>query len=288
MRRFSDHNPIAVCVYYLCVTAPLMFCAQPVLLAVGLVTGGALLALTEEDLRLRSVWFYLAVPLASMILNPLFSHGGVTVLFVVNDRPITLEAAVYGLVMGGTISAVLLWFRSFSAVMTTDRLLYVFGAVSPKLALILSMTLRYIPLYRRQAARTRSARQAVGLMREDSIPDRLRSGMQVFSAMVTWALENGVITADSMTARGYGTGRRSRFTLFFWRREDWLLMALGLALALSLIPAGLGWVWLPAIQPPAPTLWNRLGTAEFAILAALPAFLEGKERLRWHFLRSKI
>ena len=43
--------------------------------------------------------------------------------------------------------------------------------------------------------------------------------------LLDFQLENGIITADSMTARGYGIGRRSRFSLFRWRRGDALLLS---------------------------------------------------------------
>ena len=102
------------------------------------------------------------------------------------------------------IVSVLYWFRTLTHIMTSDKLLYLFGSVSPKLALILSMTLRYIPLFRSQIRKTQQAQKALGLYKEDSIPDNIRGGIRIFSVMVSWALENGVITADSMTARGYG------------------------------------------------------------------------------------
>ena len=96
---------------------------------------------------------------------------------------------------------------------------------------LLSMTLRYIPLFRGQVRKTQQAQKALGLYKEDSIPDSIRGGIRIFSVMVSWALENGVITADSMTARGYGTKRRSHFSVFRFRREDALLLGTSLVLA---------------------------------------------------------
>ena len=291
MQGFTERNPVALTVYYLSITVPMMFCMDPVLLTVGFFSGFSLLLLTDRKLRPASLLLYFLIPPISAVLNGLMNHGGVTVLFVLNDNPVTKEALLYGLTAGLMLSAVLLWFRSFSAVMTTDKLLYVFSRLSPKLALILSMTLRYIPLYRRQAQKTREANRAIGLMSDDSFLDRLRGGLRVFSAMVTWALENGVVTADSMTARGYGSGKRTRFSLFFWHGGDTvltvfiLLAAVGTALAMA--GGYLGYTWYPRILSPAPTAAGIGAYVLFALAAFLPSILEGGAGLRWRSFVSQ-
>ena len=290
---FPEYNPAAVCVYYLCVTVPMMFCSNPLFSLLALAVGIIVLFMYDDKAKASSVLLYIAVPIAGALINPLFNHNGVTVLFVLNDSPVTLEAALYGLSSGLTISAVLVWFRSFTAIMTTDRLLYVFSLLSPKLALILSMTVRYIPLYRRQAEKTRNAQKACGISGEVSLPDKLCGGMRVFSAMVTWALENGVVTADSMTARGYGcVPVRTSFRIFKWFRGDTVLLLLSLAAAAvetwALVAKAVSYVWYPRIIRP------ETGTAQilFGICAVLcmliPVIIEGKERLRWKYLQSKI
>jgi len=150
MRRFSEHNPIAVAVYFLCVLSVAMFSMDPVILIISL-TGA--LALHFRLQRLsggRTHLYTLALCLFMTLINPLVSHHGATVLFVMNHNPVTLEALLYGTASAGMIAAVLYWFRSFTCIMTSDRLLYLFGALSPKLSLILSMAMRYVPLFSRQ------------------------------------------------------------------------------------------------------------------------------------------
>lgn len=81
------------------------------------------------------------------LANPLFIHNGETVLFFMNDNPITLEAIIYGGVSSLMIVGVLLWCRCYGAILTTDKFLYLFGRLIPKLGLILSMAFRFIPLF---------------------------------------------------------------------------------------------------------------------------------------------
>ena len=292
MKSFGDYNPIAVFAFYAGVTVTVMFSMDPVLLALSLAGSLAVCVLVLGQKVRRGLWFYLLLPVILGLCNPLFNHNGMTVLFVLNNNPVTLESVCYGLAMGGMIASVMLWFRSFSEIMTSDKLLYLFGSVSPKLALILSMTLRYIPLFRSQIRKTQQAQRALGLYREDSIPDSLRGGMRIFSVMVSWALENGVITADSMTARGYGVGRRSHFAIFRFRKADGILVgaALGL-LALTLMGLGLdavGWVFYPRLTAPEVSLLSYISYFSYGLLCLLPATLEILEVIKWRSLRSAI
>ena len=178
----------------------------------------------------RSHGYMIALFLVMTLINPLVSHNGATVLFVMNHNPVTLEALIYGAVSATMILSILYWFRSFSHIMTSDKLLYLFGRLSPKLSLVISMSLRYVPLFGQQLRKVSQSQKALGLYKEDNIVDRIRGGIRIFSVMVSWALENGIITADSMTARGYGLGKRSSFSIFTWISHDILLLALSLLL----------------------------------------------------------
>ena len=285
MRAFAEHNPIAVAVYFLCAAGVAMFTMDPVILVLSL--AGALALCLHR--RGGGHGLALLLFLATALVNPLVSHRGETVLFVLNHNPITLESVLYGLAAAAMVLAVLYWFGSFSAIMTSDRLLYLFGALSPRLALILSMALRYVPLFGRQLRKTRQTQQALGLYRDESLVDRWRGEARVFSVMVTWALENGVITADSMTARGYGTARRTHFAAFRFTWRDGLLTMLSLLLAGVAFAAAAGrdFAFYPVIAAEAPTTLTYFGYAAYGLLALLPLIIDGKEALKWRCLHSK-
>lgn len=290
MRMFADYNPIAVAVYFLAVAGIAMFSMDPVILAISL--AGALCFYFVRNGRsgARSHLYALALFAGMALINPIVSHNGATVLFVVNHNPITLEAFVYGVAASTMIISTLYWFRSFSQIMTSDRLLYLFGAISPRLALILSMALRYVPLFGVQARRVGQAQKALGLYKEDNIVDRFRSGMRIFSVMVTWALENGIVTADSMTARGYGIGKRSRFSLFRFTLGDGVLLGLALSLAgcALLGLSGRDFEFYPVMKLSPLTARALAGYISYGILAFLPTIINVKEAVRWSCLRSSI
>lgn len=290
MRKFADHNPAAVAVYFLATAGVCMLLMEPVILVMSLI--GALISLeVTGQLRRWKIHLYMLLLFAGMaLINPFISHHGVTVLFVMNHNPVTLEALLYGIAASGTIVTVMYWFRAFTAVMTSDKLLYIFGGLSPKLALMLSMALRYVPLFTSQVYKVQKSQQALCLYKEDNLIDRMCGGMRVFSVMVTWTLENGIITADSMTARGYGTGRRTRFSIFRWTRDDVLLLLASLLLTLCTLwgMAERSFAYYPAITASPLTARVWAGYLSYGLLTLLPAIITGKEVLIWRCLRSKI
>ncbi len=291
MRSFCEYHPIAVAVYFLAASGIAMLCMNPILLSLSLL--GAVLLFVLQSIGERPSHFgYLALFLLMALINPLVSHNGVTVLFVINDSPITAEAVLYGLVAAGMITAVLYWFRSFGRIMTSDKLLYLFGKLSPRLSLVLSMGLRYVPLFQQQVVKVNSTQRAMGLYKEDNIVDRFRGGLRVFSVMITWALENGIVTADSMAARGYGIGRRTHFSKFRFTTSDWLLLlaslGLGGAVCVCIALGEMEFVCYPSVYLAPLSPLAVIGYFAYGTLALMPSVIEIWGRVKWKYLRSKI
>lgn len=279
-------------IYFFAVTGISMFCMNPVLLLLSLIGALSYFFVRNGMQNLHSLLYSLLLFVITALINPIMHHNGKTVLFVINHNPITWEAVAYGLAAATMLLSVLYWFRSYTRIMTDDKLLYLFGKLSPKLALVLSMGLRYVPMFAKQTEKINQTQTALGLYKEDNLIDRFRGGIRVFSVLLTWSLENGIITADSMTARGYGTGRRSQFCIFRMRSADVLFLILTLALfAVTCISAALGAmdiVYYPTIQYAPQTPMALLGCLSYGILVFLPTVCQIKEWIKWNCLQSKI
>lgn len=61
-----------------------------------------------------------------------------TPLFFLNGNPVTLEAVLYGLDIAAMLVAVMYWFKCYNHIMTSEKILFLFGKVIPKLSLLLS------------------------------------------------------------------------------------------------------------------------------------------------------
>ena len=292
MRTYDAMNPLAVAVQLLLTACITVFCMEPVLLVLSLC---AAMAFFFQRNGMGHRGFHalaLGLPLLFMLLNPLWNQHGTSVLFFINNRAVTKEALYFGAVTGIRLAAVLYWFRSFSDLMTSDKLFYLLRFLSPKLALIFSMAVRNLALFRQQMHRIQNAQKALGLYREKHLIDDVRGGIRVFSVLISWALENGIITASSMAARGYGTGKRTSCTNYCWKRQDVTLLLLSLLFsgtAIVLIARGyLERQFYPVIQPPVHGAGWYTAVTAYAALALLPLLHEGKEALIWYRLRSSI
>ena len=285
MRNLHTVHPMAAAAYFAAAAGVAMFQMDPVIGAMSLVGAVALCLLVGGLGSLRQQGWMLALFLVLALLNPLTHHDGVTVLLVVNDRPITLEACLYGLTAAGLLVGMVYWFRAFHQVMTSDRLLVLLSGLSPGLALVVSMALRYVPLYARQMKKVQQTQRALGLYREDNWMDQCRGGLRVFSVMSTWALENGVITADSMAARGYGLRRRSHFRKVRFRWQDGLLAGLSLGLAAMALWGSRTVAFYPRLVFAPMTLRSFAGYGAYGALMALPHLMQVKEAIRWRCFR---
>lgn len=288
--KISDRmNPLCAAFYYLCVLGVTMFSMNPMLLLISLVASIANAAIWSAASR-RANLFSVIVFLIAAVINPIVVHNGQTVLFYFNDNPITLEAVLYGVFAAVMITAALYWLRSMTKVLSSDKVMYLFGRISPKLALLLSMSLRYVELFKQRWRRIQEAQKALGMYDDGNLIDAVKGRARVLSILITWTLENGIITAESMESRGYGTRRRSSYAPYRIHLSDVLFLII-CAVLTALTVLGIyhsSVVYYPAIQMELWNVWGIAGAAAFALLSILPLIMQGKEAVKWRILQSRI
>lgn len=227
------------------------------------------------------------------LMNPLFNHEGMAVLFYLwNGNAVTLEAVLYGLVSACMFAALIMWFYCLNSVMTADKYVYLFGRIIPTLSLVFSMVLRFVPRIFKRIAEVSRAQKSIAPPMGKSAVKAARHGMSVLSVTVTWALESAVNISDSMRSRGYGLRGRTSFSVFRFEKRDAILGALMLAaFGISCAAAAskhISFRFYPSIKY-APADWlSVLGFAAFAALCLAPAILDLKEDISWRLLKSKI
>ena len=260
LKSFATIHPAVLMVYFLSEIVISMFSTNPIILGVGLV-GGLLFFLMIQDIKvfLKDLTFYIPMFLLITIINPLFSHNGVTPLFFMNGNPVTMEAIIYGMDIALMLMAVIYWCKCYSLIMTTDKFLYLFGKAIPKLSLVLSMALRFIP---------------------------------VFSALITWSLENSVETASSMKARGYGLKGRTHFSMYKFRSRDFMyLLAIVIFFGIVIVGMAMGvtdFSFYPEISNFNFGISQIIVYISFALLSFIPFVSEVWEVIVWKYSVSKI
>lgn len=291
---FSTVNPIIAFVFFAFALIMSMLLMHPVLTGISFFAALVWLFL----LRGRKAFglllkFVLPVMILTAILNPLFNHGGVTILFYLRYNPITLESILYGAASALMLGTVITWFACFNAVFTADKIVYLTGRLAPSLSLIISMALRFVPLFTKQAGRIALARRGAGSDASSrNIFKKARSGLSTLSALITWALESSVTTADSMRARGYGLHPRRSFANYRFDSRD---AAVGGAIAAGILLTGLAAAFrvfsvrfFPSFQLNDFSPLFIAACAVYALVLLIPTIMYLEEAVKWRLLRSKI
>ena len=294
---FSTYHPTLNMLFFTGVIGVTMFVTHPVILVISLISAisyATLLKGWRKTIR-NNLIFTLPVMIIAAAINPMFNHYGVTILgYLSNGNPFTLESCVYGLIMALMLAAVITWFSCYTEVMTSDKFIYLFGRIIPGLSLVLSMALRFVPHFARQAGVIADGQKCVGRSTSNgSILARVKHGITIFSILVTWALENAIETADSMKCRGYGEKGRTAFAIFrFDKRDARCLAGMVISFGIVLFGAAKGYIFSrynPRIVvkgwPLTPASCLIFGA--FLLFCMIPVILEACDRQMWKKRREQ-
>ena len=81
-------------------------------------------------------------------------------------------------------------------------------------------------MFARRAKQAAAAQRFVGNdIYEGNFRSRIRSGVHVLSVAVTDTLEHSAYTARSMKYRGYGTAKRTAYSIFRFAPSDFIIMS---------------------------------------------------------------
>lgn len=290
---FSTYHPVINFIFFIGAFLFGMILMHPAYLLCSLILSAVYYLTIKGSGGVKYILGMLPLFLGLSVANPIFNPSGETVLFTyLNGRNFTLEALCYGLVLSALFVSVINWFASYNAVMTSDKFLYLFGKWIPSLSLVLTMVLRFVPTYQKRITQISSARKCIGMSAGDgSSKEKAEHGLTIVSALTSWALEGGIVTADSMRSRGYGTGKRTSFSLYRWEKRDKslllvMMICIGGVLA-SVVLGGSYAEFLPFIKIEM-NGYTVMGLIFYSIFLAIPTVLNIGEDILWHILRSKI
>ena len=151
-----------------------------------------------------------------------YHHFGVTVLeqnMIGNNM--TLESLVYGCVLGAVMAGVLMWFSCVFSIFTTDKVVYLFGKVSPRLSLFLAIALRMIPRIKKEAKKINTAQKGIGRgTNQGNFFQRIKNCIRIFSMLITWTIESLTTASESMRSRGSSLRGRKAFSIYRFDDRD--------------------------------------------------------------------
>ncbi|MEE0264261.1 MAG: energy-coupling factor transporter transmembrane component T [Acutalibacteraceae bacterium] len=292
---FSKYHPFVNLIYFALVIGFSMVVNHPLAQLISLVCAIIYVVSTQGKKSIGVLLkFCLPLVLLTAFINPAFNHEGTTILlYFSNGNPLTLESILYGFSSGCMIIALLLWFSAFSAVMTSDKFIYLFGKVIPALSLVLSMTLRFVPKFKTQMKNVADAQRCIGRdVSRGSLLTRTKTAITIVSIMITWSLENAIETADSMKSRGYGLKGRTAFSIYRFEDRDkytlvWLAFCF-LYILTGVVVSAFGFRYFPDRRYSAFDITTIPFYFIYFGLCITPVVLNAVEDRKWKTIYSKM
>lgn len=289
MNYFSNFHPAVVLFYFIAGIALNMVIFDPVILLISLLSQAFLyLYLKGAGEGIKFVLQCLVVIVFCGGINMLVNHRGTGVLCYMGGLPVTLECLFYGCMTGVLLAASLLLFGSYNHVMTSEKIMCLFGNLFPHFSLIFSMALRLVPKMKRDYK----------MIRENH---RLQKG--ILTALIGLALEDSLETGVVMEYRGYAGGikarrekenspvRRTSIYSRGMKGRDFVL----LAVMILLLGAGTGMYLLSGtgilVFPYIEYSYDGRGIAAyilFALFMNAPMLINLREELKWKRIVSRI
>jgi energy-coupling factor transport system permease protein len=250
-------NPRAVAAWSATCIFIVLSTTNPAYKATVLVAALAALAAGVGLRRMRGVLTGVALIAAfAVLLNFVSAHLGATVLFALPDQipalggPYTLEALAFGATGGLTVAAAILAAAPFSLLLASHEVMDALPAALSRTGAAIAASLNLVPAVAASFVQVTEAQRLRGWR-----PRGPRSWSEVVVPVVLTSVEGSIQLAESMEARGFGSGQRTSVKPRSMQRSDWLLTgASGAAVAIFLISQVAGWAapWYayPTLAPP--------------------------------------
>ena len=288
---FNKIHPFTGLLYFAVVIGFSMFFMNPVCITLSLCCAllSAVIINGKRALGL-TVKFIIPMILLVMIINPVFNHRGATIItYLPWQNPLTLEAILYGIASAVMFSSVILWFSVFNTVMTSAKIICLFGRIIPSLSLVISMTLRFVPRFVSKFKELKSARITP---QKQGFIIKMKILLSELSVMLSWSLESSIESADSMKSRGYGIKGRTAYNIFKFRKTDVIIITALIISALTmvlLIVLGVGkYSFYPVLKIEFSGAVSVLFYVIHLGIMLIPSITIAWEGLKWKQLQSKI
>jgi energy-coupling factor transport system permease protein len=292
-----DHLDSRAFLAYLAVAFVLAFALQnplqiaAVTLAAWLVVVGVL----EADEYRAYVWYGAITALGVMLLNPLVSRAGETIVWsgptlpILGPLTVSAEAIVFGIAMGLRLLGVIGLFALYATLVDPDSLYRLVAPISLGSALVASLSIRLFPTTARDAGRISDAMRCRGVALDSGgVLARARARMPVIEALTMTSLDRAVDLAEALESRGHGRPGRTHRPLPALAPRDRALLAITAVLLITgavavVLTANYG--YYPVVDDPLGR-GALAGAIALGLLVGSPLGLEWGW-MAWHSSRSR-
>ena len=290
---FAAFHPLVQTMFFIVCISINMFIMHPVILSISLISSFIYICYSWG---ISGLIFCIRVNFITsamiIIINPLISHNGITVIgHLPSGNVITAESVIFGCAAAALMSASVNWFYCVNKIITSEKIIYLFGRIMPKGALLISMVLSFSGKLSSHFREVKAAHMSVSVCSNKDIHSRLKISMQIISSMIQWSLENFVDTADTMSSKGYGTSKRTNYSVYRLRIGDIIFILLLLSAAAIIFICHNSEVIYFSYYPVSEIVFeNKLSFIVFAIYAVIcniPLLTTITEGRKWNYSMSE-
>ncbi len=292
---FRSLNPFVIFIYFISVIVFSSVVMHPVCQAISLLSSISFLFFVKnKNIKIRQITYLFFGALFVAFINPLFNHSGNTILFYLKSgNPFTLESIIFGISASVMLICVLTWFFSFNELITSEKIVYIFGKIVPSVSLFISMILRFIPKLKVQFKEIVFSQKCIGNSFSDkNFIGKIRLLFNILSILFTQSIENAVETSNSMKSRGYGTGKRTSFSMFSFCKTDIIILILMFILngiiIYGIYKRTVFIYYFPIIRMSGYNFFNIIFYIFYLLLFFLPTFIEILGEIKWKKLHSRV
>lgn len=208
---FDAYHPLINLIYFVSVICLLLISNHPVFVITIVLSGAIYLVWLKKKRAVIFEILMLALAVFFALFYSGYNHFGVTVIAHNKiGNAITLEAVIYGMILGLKLAGFFIWFAVINEVFTTDKVIYLLGKVSAGLALFVSISLRNIPRIRERYRQVKKARYGIGK----------RNIFKNIWIVIGYSIEKIMDVSASMKSRGIKLKRRKSYSIYRFETRD--------------------------------------------------------------------
>jgi len=269
---------------------PLYLCG--ILFAVGLVM------ISSDNLQEWKGYlkFSILMIIVILIVNVIVVNRGATILYrgprlpVIGRIKITVEALAFAMGMGIRLLIIISGFCFYTYTIHPDGVLRLFSKWGNKSVLVITLATRLFPLMIEDYRRISEVQKCRGVkLNSGRWYERAKNTLPIFSVLLLSSLERSFQLAESMHARGYGSGNRSSYKKDYYRPRDYLILisvCLGILVGLWSFSKGLStYKYYPRLQ--SFDIQSIVIVGILTLILSFPAVLNWGWK-KWKILRLKI
>ena len=222
-----------------------------------------------------------------------FHHFGITpIAQTIVDNSFTLESIVYGGIKYLILCASCMWFSCFLYVFSSDKVMYIFGKVIPKLSLFITIFLRMFTKLKATSKKVLQAQEGIGKgIKHGNIYTRLIHFKRMVSIVLVWFFDDCIQSSKSMCSRGYTLKNRTQFSIYRFDNRDRIFVVYVTSLitvqCIALLLDQVSISYNPII------IWNKITIVSYLfyfgylLFTLLPLLLQWKNNIKFSRLKFK-